>query len=182
MKPLPWKHQYSVIYADPPWDYNRKVGFGISDDHYACMKQKDIEAMNVKDIAADDCALFLWTTMPMIPKALRVIERWDFTYKTVAFVWVKRTVTGKLVFGLGGACTRSNAELCLFATKGRPKRTANNERQIIEAERREHSRKPDEAYVKIENLFPDARRIELFARAKRDGWDNWGLEVGKFGV
>jgi len=73
-----------------------------------------------------------------------------------------------------GYWTRSNPEMCLLATKGKPKRFFKNVKQLIIDKRREHSRKPDCSRDRIVQLCGDKPRIELFARQKVSGWDNWG--------
>ena len=138
---------------------------------------EDICALPVSSIASPDCALFLWVTFPVLPDAFRVLGAWGFTYKTVAFVWVKRNrKTPSLFWGMGH-WTRANAELCLLATKGNPKRISAGVHQIIESPIEEHSKKPDETRHRITELVGDLPRIELFARQKTPGWDVWGNEV-----
>jgi N6-adenosine-specific RNA methylase IME4 len=138
---------------------------------------EDICALPVGDIAAKDSALFLWATFPTLPQAFQVIDAWGFTYKTVAFVWVKRNrKTPGLFMGLG-YWTRANAELCLLATKGNPKRQARNVRQIIDTPIGRHSEKPSETRDRIVSLMGDIPRVELFARQKTPGWGVWGNEV-----
>ena len=119
--------------------------------------------MPVADLAAPDSALFLWATFPQLPEALRLIEAWGFTYKSVAFVWLKKNKKADSWFYGLGFWTRGNAEICLLATKGPP----------IEA----HSKKPDEARDKIISLMGDLPRVELFARQTPPGWAVWGNEV-----
>jgi len=102
--------------------------------------------------------------------------RWGFTYKTVGFVWVKRTKRNRLHWGMG-KWTRSNAELCLIATRGTPKRMSAAVHSVIEAQAAKHSQKPIDAYERIEALLGDQQRIELFARERRVGWDAWGNEA-----
>ena len=120
---------------------------------------------------------FLWATFPQLPEALRLIHAWGFTYKTVAFVWLKQNrKAGGWFYGLG-FWTRGNAEVCLLATRGHPKRQAANVHQFIISPIREHSRKPDEAREKIVALMGDVPRVELFARQSTPGWDVWGNEV-----
>ena len=141
------------------------------------MSVKDICNLNVGEIAADDCTLFLWTTFPQIPEALQVIKAWGFQYKTVSFVWLKQNKSGNgWFFGLG-FWTRGNAEICLLATKGKPHRKSNKVHQFIVSPLRLHSQKPNEAREKIVELMGDLPRLELFAREKADGWDAWGNEV-----
>ena len=103
-----------------------------------------------------------------------LIAAWGFVYKTVAFIWVKPSI------GMG-YWSRKQAELCLLATKGRPKRLSGGVRQVIEAPRREHSRKPDDIYERIEQLV-GGPYLEMFARQFWPGWDAWGAEVDKFEI
>jgi N6-adenosine-specific RNA methylase IME4 len=134
-------------------------------------------ALPVADIADRDCALFLWATFPNLREAFEVITAWGFEYKTVAFTWVKRNKKSNSWFTGMGYWTRANAEICLLATKGKPKRIARNIRQIIDTPIERHSKKPDAARNRIVELMGDIPRIELFAREKFDGWDVFGNEV-----
>lgn len=168
---------YTVIYADPPWLYRDKARAGErgASFKYSVMDLEAIKALPVSGIAAPDSLLFLWSTMPMLPAALEVVEAWGFKYKTVAFVWVKTTVSGRLFWGMGN-WTRANAELILLGIRGRPKRLSAGVHQVLMTERRAHSQKPDEARERIVSLCGDVPRIELFARTKINGWDTWGDE------
>lgn len=141
------------------------------------MRLEDIIALPVSDLADRDCALFLWITLPMLREAWGLMEAWGFTYKTVAFVWIKRNRQSDGIFWGLGYWTRSNAELCLLATRGQPRRQAKNVHQVIISPVEEHSKKPDEARRRIEVLMGDVPRIELFARQAPSGWDVWGNEV-----
>lgn len=167
--------KYSVIYADPPWRYNS--GHGLVERHYPTMVLEDIMALPVGELADKDCALFLWATLPMLKEALQVIKAWGFQYKTTAFVWIKLNRQGDGIFWGMGYWTRANAEICLLATKGHPKRQAKNIHQVIISHVEEHSKKPEEARRRIEALMGDVPRIELFARRTSPGWDVWGNEV-----
>jgi N6-adenosine-specific RNA methylase IME4 len=177
--PFPDK-KYQIVYADPPWSFNFQRRKGLSDEAkgrlYPTMNGQDIINLPVKELAADNAVLFLWVMNSELPLAFDVIKGWGFSYKTVAFTWVKTTVNGKYCFG-GGNWTRSNPELCLLATKGKPKRNSAGVRELVVSERRQHSRKPDEIRQSIVELCGDLPRIELFARQKTDGWDVWGNEV-----
>lgn len=171
--------KYNIIYADPPWQYKAWVdkGEGIASRHYDTMGSDDIKKLSVDNLAANDCALFMWATYPCLPEALDVIKAWGFTYKTVAFTWVKRNKkNGNFFFGLGH-WTRANAEICLLATKGKPKRISNKVFQIVDTPLQEHSKKPDVVRERIVELMGDLPRIELFARQRVSGWDAWGDEV-----
>ena len=169
--------QYSVIYADPPWRYAQKGLQGAAEKHYPTMGIDELCALPVADLAAPDSVLFLWATFPQLPEALRLIKAWGFTYKSVAFVWLKKNRKSEGWFYGLGFWTRGNAEVCLLATRGHPKRQAANVHQFIIAPIQEHSRKPDEARDKIVALMGDVPRVELFARQSPPGWDVWGNEV-----
>jgi N6-adenosine-specific RNA methylase IME4 len=176
--------RFPVILADPPWPFQTysEKGKGRSPEkHYDCMPFAHIKATPVELLAADDAALFLWATFPHLAHALEVIEAWGFTYKTCA-VWAKPTRDGKS-WAMGcGYWWRGNPDLLLLATRGQPKQR-DRERNLlglILAPRREHSRKPDEAYRHIEEMLAGPY-LELFARTERTGWTSWGNEVGKFG-
>ena len=119
------------------------------------------------------CA-FLWATFPQLPDALRLIRAWGFTYKTIAFLWLKKNRRADSWFYGLGFWTRSNAEVCLLATRGHPKRQAANVHQFIISPIEEHSKKPDEAREKILALMGDVPRVELFARQSPPGWDVGG--------
>ena len=169
--------KYSVIYADPPWQYHNKPQGKGPEDHYQTMPLEDICALPVKELADKDCALFMWVTLPFLRDCFKVIDAWGFKYKTVAFVWIKQNRVNDSIFWGMGMWTRSNAEICILAVKGNPKRTAANVHQVIISHVQEHSRKPNEARLRIEALMGDVPRIELFARESPPGWDVWGNEV-----
>lgn len=170
--------KYSILYADPPWNYNDHGCRGAAAYHYPCMKLSDIAALPVPKLTAEDCALFLWATYPMIREALQLMEAWGFTYKSLAFQWIKTypKSTDKYFFGLG-RWTRSNTEPCLLGVKGKPQRVSASVSQLIVSPVRRHSQKPDEAREKIVELMGDLPRLELFAREQAPGWDCWGNEV-----
>lgn len=172
--------KYNIIYADPPWSYrvwNNKENGRSAESHYPTMSIGDIKALPVSQIAARDCILFLWITFPMLQEAWGVMEAWGFTYKTAAFVWVKQCRKSENLFLGLGYWTRSNAEVCLLATRGRPRRVSRNVKQIILSHLEEHSKKPEAARSRIVELAGDLPRIELFARQASPGWDVWGNEV-----
>jgi len=172
--------KYKIIYADPPWAYKTysKKGQGRSaESHYPTMSIEDIKALPVADLADKDCALFMWATFPCLQEAFQVLEAWGFTYKTIAFVWVKQNRLSDSLFWGMGYWTRANAELCILATKGHPKRVNSGVHQVIISHIEQHSKKPDEARDRIVQLMGDLPRIELFARQSPEGWDVWGNEV-----
>jgi N6-adenosine-specific RNA methylase IME4 len=171
---------YSLIVADPAWTFKTysPKGWGKSAQrHYSCMTLDDIKALPVVHLAAPDCCLFLWATWPMLPQALEVMAAWGFAYRSGG-VWHKRTSGGKTAFGTGYR-TRSACEPFLLGFIGNPK-NSRSERNLIEGEVREHSRKPESAYEWAERYLPGASRCELFARQRRIGWSCWGMETEKF--
>src|SRR6516162_6471162 len=175
-QPFPSDRRYAVIYADPPWHfevYNEESGIErAAANHYSTMSLDEICALPIPSLASPDAALFLWTTVPHLRESFDVLVAWGFEYKT-NIVWVKDKI------GLG-YFVRNEHELLLVATRGdMPSPSpANRPPSVISAPRREHSRKPDEAYEIIERMYPTLPKIELFARQTRSGWAAWGNEVG----
>lgn len=182
---------YDVIYADPAWQYGsnelygdktkegkRKNRFRPLERIYNTMTVEDIKQLPVKDIINKNAVLFLWVTNSHLPEGIEVMKAWGFKYKTVAFVWKKMTPLGKVFFNYA-PYTLQSCELCLLGTKGQMSKmkTSNNVRQLLEEVRTKHSVKPDEARTRIEQLFGNTKRIELFARQKYEGWDAWGNEI-----
>lgn len=169
-------HAYDVIYADPAWIYRDKAlagnrGAGCK---YDLMTDEKLYALPVADLAAKDCVLFMWVTFPKLAEGLACISRWGFDYKTVAFTWVKRNKRASSWFWGMGRWTRSNAEVCLLATRGRPQRVSASVHSVLDDPIGPHSRKPQSARDRIMQLTGDVRRIELFARGEHDGFDAWG--------
>ena len=95
----------------------------------------------------------------------------------MAFVWLKKNRKADSWFYGLGFWTRANAEICLLATKGHPKRQAADIHQFIISPIEAHSKKPDETRDKIVALMGNLSRVELFARQTSPGWDVWGNEV-----
>jgi N6-adenosine-specific RNA methylase IME4 len=186
---LPRSH-YAAILCDPPWKFEH---WGKSyvcgrdpENHYSLMTLDGIRALPVGDVAAGDCVLFLWVTWPMLAHSLSVIEAWGFVYKTCAFAWMKADVSTINMFEGPvdadmklGYWTRANSEVCLLATRGKPKRLHADVRQGIIESARQHSRKPDCVQARIERLVAGPY-LELFARQRRPGWTAWGNETDKF--
>lgn len=183
-----YQKKYQIILADPPWKYRQGKSMGTNfegaaDAHYPCMDYKDICKLPIKEISDNKCILFMWATFPMLREALEVIKEWGFEYKTNAFTWLKTypNQTLKMVFGVG-YYTKSNAEVCLLATKGDAHKLVKNNSvsQMIITPKTKHSEKPREARSKIIQLVGDLPRIELFARASKkveNGWVNVGDSV-----
>ena len=169
--------KFNILYADPPWKYERNKVQGAAERHYPTMSIEQLCALDVEKITDENCALFLWSTFPFLPEALRLIKAWGFTYKTTAFVWLKLNRKNKdWFFGLG-FWTRGNAEICLLATKGKPQRKSAKVSQLIISPIDKHSKKPDIVREKIVELMGDLPRIELFARQTTPGWEVFGNEV-----
>ena len=177
--------EYRVIYADPPWRfaaYSDKGKGRSAEAHYDCLSLDDIKRFPVALWAAPHAVLLLWATDPLLPRALEVIEAWGFAYKTVGFYWVK------LNAAVGGRLSREWPLLARARFLHRPrlldpgqsralpvgdaqsaKRLAGDVPKLLIAPRRQHSRKPDETYARIERLLPGPY-LELFARQSRAGW------------
>ena len=177
MIPFPNK-KYNIIYADPAWTFKTWSKKGeIKSPKYEVMTINDIKKLPIDNIADKDCVLFIWVTYPLLKEGLDTIKQWNFHYKTCGFSLIKKNKkTDSLFWGLG-YWTRANNEICLLATKGKPKRISRSVHQVVIDKIREHSRKPDCVRDRIVELCGDLRRIELFAREKTKGWDVWGNEV-----
>ena len=170
--------EFDVIYADPPWAYAEVPYFKESlavQYQYKPLKTKDLMAVDVNSIAAKNSWLFMWAVWAQMPQALQVMEAWGFKYKTCAFVWCKRTNTGKKAKTYGRACgAQSSVEIVLVGKKGAPAHFIENEEQEFHALREGHSKKPDVVYEKIERIVTppgvQVRKIELFARQQYKDW------------
>lgn len=170
---------WQIILADPPWRFRTYSGKSAvptqAPDPYETMTIDNLLAMPVSDVAAKDALLVLWTVGSHLEQAMRLGENWGFRYVTDLFYWVKP------VIGMGYH-TRKMVEPCLLFKRGRglPVRS-HSVRQAIHAPRRQHSRKPDEQYERLDALYgSDLRCLELFARTQRPGWTVWGNETHKF--
>jgi N6-adenosine-specific RNA methylase IME4 len=170
---------YEVIYADPPWDYNGKkqhangkspVASAI--DHYDTMTLQKLKELNVKSVCADNAVMFMWSSSPHLPQAIELMKEWGFNYKTIAFVWYKQKTNP-------GYYTLSECEVCIVGKRGKfpTPRGSRKERQFISEMRGKHSAKPTAIRERITKMFPEQKRLELFARNKTDGWDVFGNEV-----
>ena len=172
--------KYSIIYADPPWAYlwgkGKDGGHFAPEKHYSTMSTDEICALDIKRIAAKNCALLMWATMPCLPDAIKVMQAWGFHYKTCAFTWIKTKKDGSPLAGMG-SYTKANAELCLLGMRGHIKSADKTVRQVIMHPRMGHSVKSPIVRDAIVKLFGDVPKIELFARQYADGWDCWGNEV-----
>lgn len=173
------RSSYSLIYADPPWQFRDRANAGKrgASHKYPTMDWRDIARLPVPDICADNCMLAMWWVDTMADEALRIVDLWGFErVKMTGFTWAKVGLTGLPAVGMGH-WTRGNAENCLFAFRGRPQRESASVSQLIISPVREHSQKPPEARNRLVQLLGDVMRIELFARDTVPGWDAWGNEV-----
>lgn len=174
--------KYDIIYSDPPYRFSQGINPRKTfkselkeelNKHYSTMSDKELISFRFSQIADNDAVLLCWTTDAHLPVCLKMIKQNGFTYKTVAFVWDKqRAYMGKW--------TVKQCELCLLATKGTAHHLLKSfkARQLICEPRTTHSAKPQQAYERIDKMFgSEARKIELFARNERSGWDCWGNEV-----
>lgn len=198
---------YRALLVDPPWqmtmwsDKGRdrcpdglvpgsRPGAYVA-RHYQTMTMAQLRELPVNHLAAPDCVMLMWAIDPMLPEAIDLGRHWGFEYKTVGLYWVKMRREGsrrgetfedfaERMFPMGtGYWTRANPEACLLFTRGNPRRLSASVRRLIVAPRREHSRKPDEQYDRIEELT-DGPFAELFARNRRPGWSSWGHEPDRF--
>ena len=172
--------KFDIIYCDPPWDYKGQKQHagkdsndtGGANSHYSTMKIKDLKALPVKKISADNCLLFMWATSPHLDQAIELLKHWGFKWSTIGFVWDKQRVNPSFY-------TMSQCEICLIGKKGKipQPRGARNVRQFVSELRTKHSKKPDEVRKRIEKMFPTQKKVELFARQETEGWYYWGNEV-----
>lgn len=183
--------QARVIAADPPWRFksNSKASPGRNAmRHYECMSMNDIIALPVAELAAPDAALKLWITGPLlaIGAHLPIMAAWGFKPSGMAYVWIKLNPKAASLFFLstdlamgGGFTTRKNAEFCLIGKRGRSVRRDAGVHEVIIEPRRQHSRKPEQFYERVQK-YAEGPYVELFGRRERPGWTVWGNETTKF--
>ena len=176
--------KYQTIYADPPWRFQNRTG-KIAPEHgrltrYSTMSLDEIKALPIPEIAGDKAHLYLWCPNALLPDGLAVMDAWGFEYKG-NIIWEKTRKDG-MPDGRGvGFYFRNVTEILLFGIKKKsaPNRTlqpARSQVNLIRAQKREHSRKPDE-FIPVIEACSQAPRIELFARGVRDGWTMWGNQA-----
>lgn len=190
---LPYRH-FKVIHSDVPWrfdSYSEEGEERSAQMHYDCMSLGDIARLNVEAHTADDCHLFFWVTGPFLATGMHIpiMRAWGFEPTAMAFVWLKLnrrwhprwlTYMEDAMFFMGlGHTTRQNAEYVILGRKGDPARLSKAVRQIILSPIREHSRKPDEVYRRIEQ-YADGPYLDLFGRQQRERWVVRGDEADKF--
>lgn len=187
---FPVHKQYDVIVVDPPWTYKSasksKKFRGVTP--YPTMTMGELKQLPMLAVAAENCALLVWCTGPQLPEVFPLMKGWGFTYKTMFLVWKKVYANGKPVFGVGHY-TRPCHEYLLLAVKGSviSLRQCRNLSQLLESDaeadscvtmRAQHSVKPQRSFDVIEEFFgPHTKKLELFARQSRLGWDSWGLDL-----
>ncbi|MYE38534.1 MAG: transcriptional regulator [Candidatus Spechtbacteria bacterium SB0662_bin_43] len=195
--PLPNK-KYSIIYADPPWHYKmqefkfpkkNKKGKSLYTikGQYDTVTDEDLKKLDIESISEDDSLLFMWAVSPKLKEGIELMEAWGFEYRTIAFVWHKDRSNR-------GNYTMSNCEICLVGKRGKiPEKSSHSEQQFMKEKVERHSQKPLQAYIRIQNMFPDCKRIELFSRGVSkqasldigsnfsysidNNWDIWGDQV-----
>lgn len=168
-----------AILADPPWHFlaRSEQGEGRSaSTHYTTDRLGEITSLPVRELATNDCVLFMWMVDWCPNLALDVIEAWGFAHKTTAFTWAKQNESGEGWHMGQGYWTRANPEDCWLATRGSPKRVFADVRQLIVAPIMEHSRKPDEIHDRVRRLVVGPY-LELYARRERADWQTWGNEI-----
>jgi N6-adenosine-specific RNA methylase IME4 len=185
------RNAYGLILMDPPWSFTTYTGQGApqrtAEPHYPVMGLDDLKSLPVVDLAAKDCALVLWVIGSHLEKAFELGRALGFTYKTDLLTWVKVGKNDPRVRPISlGFWSRKQTEQALLFTRGSPSRLDAGVRQLIEtnghvihAPKREHSRKPEEQYERLERLVAGPR-VELFARQSRADWTTWGHERQKF--
>lgn len=181
LQALPPAH-YGCFLADCPWAFETYSGAKVPQraeiQHYDTMTEAELAALPVGRLAARDAVLQMWILDTHLEQALRIGRAWGFTYKTLGLVWQKMSPNGLGYIGLGH-WYRSGGEISLLFTKGKPKRLDRGVRQFIHSPVREHSRKPEDQFRRLEALVAGPR-LELFGRQRRAGWTVVGNEVDKF--
>jgi len=169
------KNKYQVIYADPCWEYEEhgvsvSKNYGGATRHYQTLSIEELCKLQVENLAAEDCVLFIWVTSPKLNQVWDVIYTWGFEYKT-SFIWDKV----KHNFGYYNSVRH---ELLLVCGRGQSTPKIPDLIDSVQTIERsdKHSEKPEEFRKIIETLYPDTKKIELFARRKSKGWDVWGID------
>lgn len=182
---------YGLILADPPWKYGNRCAHsktkfgGGAVTQYDTMTTAEIAALPIgRDYAAKDCALAMWVTGPHLDSGVDVLKAWGFRFCTVLFTWVKTNKNAGTPFSGPGYYTRANAEFVILGMRGQLKPASQAVSSVIlephprgEDGKIIHSRKPACTYDRLEKLFGDVPRLELFARERRDGWDSIGNQL-----
>ena len=176
--------KYDVVLMDPPWYYGNKTGMAAAEKHYRTMKDDDLMALDVPSLLKPTSVVFCWATGPRLDFAMQLMAHWNLHYRCMAFVWVKTTKAG-VPYGARGirpTIVKPTTEFVLACSpmrKGRPMQPYDlTVPQVLMASPMEHSRKPEDIHERIDRLYPDATKLEMFARRPYKNWDVWGNEVG----
>jgi N6-adenosine-specific RNA methylase IME4 len=166
--------KFQVFYADPPWKYGNSMPeyFTEQANYYPLMTIDEICDMSIKNIIDENAVLFLWVTSPILEESFQVINAWGFEYKT-SFVW------DKIKHNMGHYNSVRHEFLLLCIRGSYPIQEKKLFDSVISIERTEHSKKPDEFYEIIETLYPNSKKIELFSRQERKGWDSYGNQISR---
>lgn len=185
-KGLP-KGPFDVVLADPPWSYyGQQDKWTAAAKFYPTAPDEQIAALPMHDLLSKNGILFLWATSPRLDVAMECLKSWKLYFRGMAFVWVKARKDGRPIGaqGIRPSIIKPTAEYVIAASKvakGRPLKLFNEGvPNVILAPKREHSQKPTEVQAHIESMYPAARRLEMFARASRPGWEAWGNETDRF--
>lgn len=182
---------YRCVLADPPWHFKSNSVDAPGRNplrHYDCMSLGDIARLPVERYAAPEAVLFMWVIGPLLVRGdhIPIMRAWGFEPTAMGFVWIKLNpnssphfVTLRDIFSGPGFTTRKNAEFVVIGKRGRSPRIDAGVGEVILERRREHSRKPDESYRRIER-YCEGPRLELFGRQQRDGWTVVGNQADKF--
>jgi N6-adenosine-specific RNA methylase IME4 len=179
------KAKYDVLLIDPPWSYHgQQDKWGAAAKFYPTMTDDELQAMPIKNLLTDKAVIFIWATAPRLDAAIKLIDAWGLHYRGVAFTWVKTKKDGSTPIGARGvrpSIVKPTAEFVLAASniaKGRPIPIADESiKHIVLAPTQEHSRKPNQVHERINALYPEASKLELFARRPYEGWQVWGNEI-----
>lgn len=172
---------HDLIVADPPWPFDLYSAAGDAKSaaaHYDTMSFDELAAMPVGQLARGHCLMAMCCCAPTLPMAIKLLEIWDFTYKS-HIIWLKVSKNSKPMMGPGYR-VRTMHEVILLGTIGNPKHKAF--KSVFAGVRREHSRKPEELYKIIEKNARPLAPLDLFSRQSRPGWSVFGRETGKFDV
>lgn len=164
-------NKYRIVYADPPWKYGNTMPdyMGVQDDHYPLMSIDEICALPIKKMTEDNAVLFLWVTSPILEEAFEVVKAWGFDYKS-SFIWDK-------VKHVMGHYNSVRHEILLICVRGSCQPDVHKLfDSVVTEERTDHSVKPEVFRQIIDTIYPEGKRIELFARRPVDGWEVWGNE------
>jgi N6-adenosine-specific RNA methylase IME4 len=180
LRKLKKNKKYSILYADPPWSYDGesmhnergRSKTGNAEAHYPTLGIDKLKEWNIPDICNENSILFMWVISPFLDVGIELGKSWGFEYKTIAFVWDKS-------IPIPGYYTMGQCEVCLLFKKGNipQPRGDRNIKQYYEKKKTRHSEKPEEFRKRIEKMFPEHSKIELFARSKNKGWDVFGNQI-----